>query len=57
MDLIERIKSKIKELEKEKSEVKKQNLWIEQEKKLLFEIDIKLEVLEEILYESEEAAW
>ena len=57
MDLIERIKSKIKELEKEKKKVKKQNLWIEQEKKLLFVIDIKLEVLEEILYESEEPGW
>lgn len=53
-DLKEKIKNKIKQLEEEKEELEDSNTWIEHKQKLSFAIDIKLEVLEEILGESEE---
>lgn len=54
MDIKEIIKNKINALEKEKEELEESDIWIEHKNKLCFSIDIKIEILEELLEEIEE---
>nr|DAX95445.1 MAG TPA: hypothetical protein [Caudoviricetes sp.] len=54
MGLKEKIKNKIKQFEEEKEELGDSDIWIDHKQKLIFVINIKLEVLREILGESEE---
>ncbi|BBM35404.1 intermediate filament C protein [Pseudoleptotrichia goodfellowii] len=54
MDIKETIKNKINVLEKEKQELAESDIWIEQALKLALAIEIKIDILKELLEEIEE---
>ena len=53
MDIKEIIKNKINALEKEKQELAESDIWIEQALKLAVAIEIKIDILKELLEEIE----